>query len=254
MMWAQAQITGYHILRESPDWISRLEKLRGTEIYPDSHEVELLGLLYPLNPPSDAQDLVFELGEKLEHIGGGLTDESLRRIIDEMLLSVDANSSYWRFPLGRALRAANYGELDEFFKPAKKKARGQPYTLAYNRALAVSHVYYLQGKGLKKYVALTNVAEAIAVSPETIRDWEKSLKEDDYFRLEWEAAALAGEIEDVKDTISRQELRERYTEWQFASRNNVDMALTFLDWSKGQWSLKSIKEALREAHKKASNK
>jgi hypothetical protein len=187
----------------------------------------------------------------LDKVEGGLDDENLRRIIDEFHLSTDANSSYWRFPLGHALRALNYGERTSFLVPSRKKARGKAYTLAYYRALAVAHVYYRCGKGIKKYVALESVASSLAVSAETIRDWEKTLKGDDYFRHEWDAASLAGHIEEVQGTMSRREISDKYTEWQFGFRTNVSMAYTFLDWSKNQWSLKRIKDELRKGHERS---
>jgi hypothetical protein len=251
MVWAQAHLTGYHIARDSPKWVDQLVAIRGSELDEDSHELELLGLLYIFNPPPDSLNDTEELTDRLEKVEGGLHDESLRRIIDELLLSTDANSSYWRFPLGHALRALNYGERDLFLAPSKKRARGKAYTLAYHRALAVAHVYYRVGKGIKKYVALESVANALAVSAETIRDWERTLKDDDYFRHEWDAASLAGHIEEIQDTMSRREIIEKYTEWQFGFRTNVSMAYTFLDWSKSQWSLKRIKDELRKGHERS---
>jgi hypothetical protein len=251
MLWAQAHLTGYHIARDSPRWVDQLAAIRKSELDENSHELELLGLLFVANPPPPSYKATDELSRRIEKMEGGLDDESLRRIIDEFLLSTDANSSYWRFPLGRALRALNYGERDSFLVPSKKKARGKAYTLAYYRALAVAHVWYRRGKGIKKYVALESVATALAVGTETIRDWEKTLKDDDYFRHEWDAAYLAGHIEEIQDTMSRQEIVEQYTEWQFGFRTNVNMAYTFLDWSKNQWSLKSIKDELRKGHERS---
>ncbi len=251
MLWAQAHLTGYHIARDSPKWVDQLIAIRGSDLDEDSHELELLGLLFAANPPPPAFKATEELSDRLDKVEGGLNDENLRRIIDEFLLSTDANSSYWRFPLGHALRALNYGERDSFLTPSKKKTRGKSYILAYYRALAVAHVYYRQGKGIKKYVALESVATALAVSPETIRDWEQTLKSDDHFRHEWDAAFLAGHIEEVQDTMSHREIAEKYTEWQFGFRTNVSMAYTFLDWSKKHWSLKTIKDELRKGHKRS---
>lgn len=251
MLWAQAHLTGYHIARDSPKWVDQLSTIRGSEIDEDSHELELLGLLYAANPPPPAIESTGELGDRLEKIEGGLTDENLRRIIDEFLLSTDANSSYWRFPLGHAIRALNYGEQDSFLLPSKKKVRGKAYQLAYYRALAVAHVFFQQGKGLKKYVALENVASALSVSAETIRDWEKALKNDDHFWHEWDAAFLAGHIDEIQGTVSRREIAEEYTKWQYGFRTNVSMAYTFLDWSKSHWSLQTIKEEIRKGHQRS---
>ena len=81
-------------------------------------------------------------------------------------------------------------------------------------------------------------------------DWEKTLKDDDYFRHEWDAAFLAGHIEEIKDAMNPAEIREKYYEWQFGFRTNVDMAYVFLDWSKSSWSLESIKAELRKGHER----
>lgn len=251
MLWSQAHLTGYHIARDNPEWVDVLSAIRGSEIDEDSHELELLGLLFAANPPRPAYKATDDLSGRLEGLEGGLNDVSLRRIIDEFLLSTDANSSYWRFPLGHALRALNYGEQDAFFVPSKKKARGKAYALASYRALAVAHVCYQQGKGLKKYVALENVAKVLSVSAETIRDWEKDLKADEHFWHEWDAAFLAGRIEEIGDTMSRREISETYFKWQFGWRTNVSMAYTFLDRSKKHWSLQTIKEELRKAHRRS---
>ena len=41
--------------------------------------------------------------------------------------------------------------------------------------MAVAHIHYLLGKGIKKHIALERIADALAVSVETLRDWEKAL-------------------------------------------------------------------------------
>ena len=85
-----------------------------------------------------------------------------------LLLSKDANSSFWRFPLSHALRAANAGERDAVLEPTKTRRRGRPYQLDWYRAVAIAHVYYLLGQGIKKHIALERIGSALAVSVETI--------------------------------------------------------------------------------------
>jgi len=251
MLWAQAHLTGYHIAKRNPKVVDLLAKFRGSTIDDDAHELELLGLLFVMNPPAGADDATEALSKHIRKAGAGIDIETIRRVIDELHWSTDANSSFWRFPLGRALRALNYGEMDPFFAPSKKKVRGKAYTLASYRALAISHVYFRQGKGFKKHAALEAVAQEIAVSTETIRDWEKTLKHEDYFWYEWHAARLAGKIEGLGNSLSRQEIQRRYFEWQFGFRTNIDMAYTFLSWSKDQWSLDTIKKQLKQGHQRA---
>ena len=134
MIWAQAHLTGYYVAHSSPKWVDRLVALRGAELNEDSHELELLGLMYIFNPPPDALAHTEWLGERLENVEGGLDDADLRRIIDELHLSTDANSSYWRFPLGRALRAIP-------FSSRRKRRREGRLTLLPITGLSPSLMY-----------------------------------------------------------------------------------------------------------------
>jgi hypothetical protein len=130
-----------------------------------------LGLGYVWNRPERQEERVnslIEASEAIEHSGivavqpNRLSAEVLRRVMVRLLLSTDANSSFWRFRLQTAMRAANAGERDALFEPAKTRRRGQPFQLDELRAIAVCHVYYLLGKGLKKHVALERIANALA--------------------------------------------------------------------------------------------
>ena len=165
----------------------------------DSHELELLGSLYAMNRPIhmsleqmlEGNSPEDKLAEELDRQKIDLDDAALRRAIVRLLLSTSADSSVWRFPLSHALTALNYGEQDQFFTPAKSRRRGHPYRLDWAKAKAVAYVWYLNGKGLKKHVAIEKVADGIGVSTETIRDWEKRLKSDDWFRFTWQSAWTA---------------------------------------------------------------
>ncbi len=52
LLWAQSQIAGYEIVRETPEYARQLEKLREDDLTEDSHELELLGLAYAANIPN----------------------------------------------------------------------------------------------------------------------------------------------------------------------------------------------------------
>jgi hypothetical protein len=182
-----------------------------------------------------------------EALKGGfdeISDEALRKVIVRLLSSTNANSSFWRFPLQRALRAANAGERDEFLEPTKTRRRGNPYQLDVRRARAISHVYYLWGQGIKKHVAQERVGKALAVSVETLRDWEKLLTVDDWFRREWNDAALAGELEEEIKEKTPMALENKYGR-QFGS---IDHASYFLKVMKTEQSLEKIKADLRRLH------
>jgi hypothetical protein len=147
-----------------------------------------------------------------------------------------------------ALRAANAGERDALFEPAKTRRRGKPYQLDGRRAIVVSHVYYLLGKGLKKHVALERIAKAIAVSVETLRDWEKELGKDDWYEFDWGGAYVAGFLEQEIKEKSYWELLEKYGANYFGPQSDFDTARYFLDRIKDDWSLEKLKADLRRLH------
>lgn len=248
LLWAQSQIVGYELARGSPKLVDELAKRRGHEIDEDSHELELLGLGYAYNPPVKQQERVDALTEALEAIEADLSDDALRRVISRLLLSTDANSSFWRFPLSHALRAANAGERDAFFEPAKTRRRGRPYQLDSVRAIAVAHVYYLRGKGIKKHIALGRVSDALPVSVETLRDWEKALGQDDWFDFNWRSAQLAGALEQEIKEKSLMALEREYGADYLGSTSNFTEARLFIERMTGEWSLENVKANLRRFH------
>ena len=247
LLWAQAQIVGHEISKDCPKLVEALDKLRGSDIDANSHELELLGLTYVYNPPINQREQVLALSEKLETVEEG-SNAALRRVIVRLLLSTDANSSFWRFPLQEALRSLNAGERKELFEPAKTRRRGKPFQLDCCRAGAISHVYYLVGKGIKKHVALERVGKALAVSVETLRDWEKSLDVDDWFRLDWRAAAIAGELEDEIREKSILALEEKYGAAFIGGSSDIAHASFFLKNIEGECSLEKLKADLRRLH------
>lgn len=165
------------------------------------------------------------VSEKLDKANADLTDEVLRRVIVQLLLSTSADSSVWRFPLSHGLRALNHGETTEFLTPARSRRRGRPYLLDEVRADVVAHLHYLRGKGIKKYIALEKIGNEIGASPETIRDWEKRLRSDDWFFFHWEAAFIAGQIEDDPELADSGYFDVRY----FGTTSTLEMARYFLE-------------------------
>jgi hypothetical protein len=248
LLWAQAQIVGYEIAKDSPSLVDALNNFRGGEINEDSHELELLGLGYSWNPPWHQAERVSALTEAIEGIEDDLGNEALRRVIVRLLSSTDANSSFRRFPLQEAFRALNAGERDAFCEPAKARRRGRPYRLDCCRAIAISHVHYLLGQGIKKHIALERVGEALNVSVETLRDWEKSLTMDDWFRREWIAAAIAGELEEEVKTKPLLALETKYGARYVGGSSDFAHAKFFLKMIDDVWSLKKLKADLRRHH------
>ncbi len=251
MQWAQSHLIGYEMAQSDAKIAEVLMSMRGGETSDNSHQHEQLGSLYVWNPGyvySAGDDRSGDhwsntLEQRLREADLGLEDDVLRRVIVQMLRSLSIDSSVWRFPLSEALNALNRGEVTDFFKPSNGQQPGRrPYMLDRARADAVAHVYYLIGKGIKKRVALFRVGAEVNVSPETVREWEKSLRPDEAFRFLWESAWLAGQIEDDPELASADVFDLRY----HGKTSTLDMARSFLE---GQaWLAKSlgdIRERLR---------
>jgi hypothetical protein len=257
MQWAQSQIIGYEMARLNPACQKILENMRGGELDENSHELEHLGSLYVANRPAHFEnpspdgvgamddEALQALSDEMEKKDVGLDDEALRRVIVRLLLSTSTESSVWRFPLQHALSALNSGEVDNFFKPSRRRRRGQSHQLDWARSDAIKHVYYLVGKGVKKHVAQRKVGDALAVSTETLRTWEKELQKDDWFAFIWDAAKLAGWLEESPED-SAQDLPVSSHD---GMHTNIEMVSHVVRELHGEASLPKVKERLRKHHK-----
>jgi hypothetical protein len=245
MLWVQSHFVGYEMARINPKLQNALARVRQGDLNENAHVLELIGSTYAINSAYHRTSTE-EADAELEKMDLDLTDEALRRVIVRLLLSTSADSSVWRFPLSHALRALNSGEQVEFVLPAKTRRRGHPFALDQARAEAISHVHYLIGKGLKKNVALSRVANKIAVSPETLRDWEKQLREDDWHPFCWESARIAGQIEEDPDLASADVFDVRY----YGITDSIKFAKFFLEGRLEGRNLEEVKKKLRELHKK----
>ena len=174
-----------------------------------------------------------------------MSDPPLRRIIQELLVSRSANSSFWRFPLRHALFALELGEVDELVKPSAIRRQGNPVALYRLKLLALSHVRFLMGQGLKKFKALETV-EALGQSSETIRSWEKAYGFDDDFMMALRSAELAGELEKEIDTRSINEIIEEYGAEYFRHASDVEYAKHTLGELRAI-PLDAVREGLRKA-------
>ncbi len=84
-------------------------------------------------------------------------------------------ASWWLVSeLRHSLNALNAGEVQKLLAPSKSGRHRRAYTLALLRMQAVEKVYRLWGMGLKKHVAEERVSDALGVSIEALRKWEKS--------------------------------------------------------------------------------
>lgn len=216
MSWAQAHMTGYALLCETPGLGKFLEEKLGYEIDEDSHVLEHIGLVYNYNPPDpEDPDLIriYELLEEFSEAEMGddndpLGPQAMRRFLDEMLMSRCADNSYWRFDLQSSLRALNEGEVDALATPLGERRQGMPFVLNYWKLQALRQVHFRVGAGMKKYRALEEVGAAIGQSPETLRAWEKSLKQSPDRDNDLYCCELAGHFKDSLDDKPLLELEQ----------------------------------------------
>jgi hypothetical protein len=182
MLWAQSQIVGYEWARQNPDALAKLaKKLKLKTVSEDSHILEYIGLTHVFNLVNDSDHNLEKVTNVLERMGDAwaLEDETLRLIIRELLVSRSTESSFWRFPLQQALYALNLGEAQLILRPSAVKKQGRPSNLLFWKARALCHVHFRMGQGIKKYMALQDVADSLGQSVETLRSWEKSLSLDE---------------------------------------------------------------------------
>ncbi|MEQ1694336.1 MAG: hypothetical protein ABL901_00710 [Hyphomicrobiaceae bacterium] len=240
MLWTQSHIIGYEIAKWNSKAIDVLAVERGSQINANSHELEGLGALWAVNRPGD-DGYADPLSEKLDKAGIEFDDDTMRRVIGALLYSMSSDSSVWRFPLTNGLRALNYGETLQFLKPTKARRRGSPFKLDAARGDAIAQIYFMEGRGIKKHVAQTRIGDALAVSAETLRDWEKRLKKDDWFAFVWSAAWIAGHLKENPGLVAEDEFEVMY----FGIDDNIAVARRYLAEVNPDAQLMRIKETLR---------
>lgn len=209
MHWAQSHMVGYCIVRADPSMLDILPRIDRNEITENSHELEYIGQGFGWNP----RRIDDAYGAKLEKLGDkapGIDDATMRTIIVELLVSRSANSSFWRFDLQEALRALNAGEQLDLVKPLRRRRQGAAFRLLAWKHAAMLQVQFRVGQGMKKHRVLEEVGKAIGQSPETLRSWEKELRDDEDFAFELYCAELAGRLGDELTSRSENELADDY--------------------------------------------
>jgi hypothetical protein len=130
--------------------------------------------------------------------------------------------------LGDALKALDYGEVRPLVSPtmANRKVNLREQQL---QLRAIGFIYYRTARGAKKYVAIRQVADVYGVGEETIRSWEKRLRE------ELGSLQVQREISFARNAASQEEaaIKGAYQGDEFATP--------------GLWEERYGAEALREA-------
>ncbi len=248
LLWAQSQMAGYEFGRSNPNFMENLSKALGHEITVDSHALEYIGLGWSWNRVNYDDPMMEKVEAVMEKFKASMDERAIRSLIRELLTSRSANSSFWRFELQSALFALNIGHVDEIFKPEPIRRQGDPLQLFFCKLMALRHVYFHIGKGLKKYRALQMVADELGQSAETLRSWEKLISSDDDLMMELEWSSLAGELESDLDKHSVPELIKLYGAQYYRHTADIEYAVQALKLIRST-PLKEIRDDLRSGRK-----
>jgi hypothetical protein len=224
LLWAQSHLAGYEFAKANPKFMAKLSKMLGEEPSVDSHVLEYIGLGYSWNRVNYDDPMMNKISDAIEKHGDGLDSASMRFLIRELLSSTSANSSFWRFELQSALYALNLGQVQPLTRPEPTRRQGNPLQLLNWKVMALQHVNFQIGKGLKKYRALQVVADAIGQSTETLRSWEKFISGDDDLMMALEAARLAGELESELDKQPISKLIEKHATQYHRHTTDIEYA------------------------------
>jgi hypothetical protein len=245
LLWAQSHLAGYEIAKANPDLRDKvLPKLVGHELTVDSHVLEYIGLGYSWNRVNYDDPMMEQIQNSMEKYDGGLDTPAMRNLIQELLSSNSANSSFWRFELKSALFALNLGQLQPITRPEPTRRQGNPLRLLNWKVMALQHVNFQIGKGLKKYRALQQVADALGQSTETLRSWEKFIAGDDDMMMAIRAARLAGELESQFDKYPISELEKLHATEYHRHTSDVEYAKLALKELRST-PLEKIRDGLR---------
>jgi hypothetical protein len=211
--WAQAQIVGKVWAEANPKLANQLAELwsiaDGIEF--DSHVLERFGSEFGQSrgwigePIFDFLASREDLDEQTQ-----LSQPVLREAMRRLLCSDPRRSSFWRRPLAEGLKALNFGQIVEPLEPVRSRRRADFFETLALKSEALCRMNFLIGKGIKKHIALEKVAGVLNQSPETLRSWEKLLRDDEEHQADAHAARIAGKFEEEVRTRSVDELVDKY--------------------------------------------
>jgi DNA-binding XRE family transcriptional regulator len=91
------------------------------------------------------------------------------------LLDAGGGPPGWMTQLSESLLALDCGKVTPIVSPLRTRKKGDSFTLAKLRWLAVQNVYILWGKNNKKLWAQAEVARRINVDKDTLKKWEQEI-------------------------------------------------------------------------------
>ncbi len=223
--WAQDHLAGRIWCKANLEFANELASVWGiAKLDEDSHFFERIGKDYGSSSETGDDPLFFYLLKKEESAGEDfLTDlgtPELRLAMREFLRAeAGRRSRYWRESLADALFALNHGIQSEPLVPVKSRTRGEFFESLTWKCEAVCRVLIMVGQGKKKHIALSEIADALAQSTETLRSWEKLLQEIEEYSARLHAARLAGAFKKELETRTVESLEDEYGVDGFGNRS-----------------------------------
>ena len=200
--WAQRHLIGIEYANELCEEIAELELFK--DLYDENYSflddhpfLEILPLIEEGWNFAALNWADYDFLEKFEEIREvtPLSRTGKRNYIYELFTSTSPGSYYWRNELGHALKALNDGTTLDLFKKNDVKGQGLTYEARIWKLQALIFANFLIGKGDSKTGALTQVADGIGRSYETLRDWDSAIRFDSWSLFQLSAARIAGEFE-----------------------------------------------------------
>jgi hypothetical protein len=220
--WAQSHMLGLEIASEetsvSKDFQRKFFRSRRGRL----HAPEALGALFSYRDGTRDWPLmkrVIEWSEKYESQTTEAEGKAAKSNLPETQLASHAavrraiariltgpSQLQWRGDLIRSFDRLEFGEIDEFLQRNVKGKWGEAYELYSLRKQVICFVNFEVGRGKKKDDVIVSFEEKDLSKAETIRHWEKQLKNHFSDRDDLECARLAGEIGNRFKCLSPEEI------------------------------------------------
>ena len=258
--WAHNHIIGYEMARESLEFRELLiEAFQLETLNVDSHALEIIGRAQNWEYISHDDETENEIEKTLDLLCDvhdlKVTDSALRRAIGKIFYSKDHVMSVTRRRLMDDIMEVEHGGKVNLFTPAKTRKVVKPLMYDRTRGMIIAHIHFRIGKGIKKYIALEQVAREVPYAIETLRSWEKELSGFDWIKFWWQSAWMAGAYEIYfqddfdEDPLVIDSLVDHIEQW--GNNSNIEFAREFYNnHASGFYSLENLSKDLKRHSKK----